>query len=90
MSNLTIRNLDDGLKRRLRDRAAEQKRSMEEEAREILRCALSQQPVIKANLADAIREIICDLRAASCHSTVPRPVSSPKLRRAAGVQPAHG
>jgi len=37
MASITIRNLDDGLKRRLRIRAAEHGRSMEEEAREILR-----------------------------------------------------
>ena len=37
MASITIRNLDDGLKRRLRIRAAEHGRSMEEEVREILR-----------------------------------------------------
>ncbi|WP_299911446.1 hypothetical protein [uncultured Paracoccus sp.] len=37
MASITIRNLDDGIKRRLRVRAAEHGRSMEEEAREILR-----------------------------------------------------
>lgn len=37
MASITIRNLDDSLKRRLRIRAAEHGRSMEEEAREILR-----------------------------------------------------
>ena len=37
MASITIRNLDDGLKRRLRVRAAENGRSMEEEARDILR-----------------------------------------------------
>ena len=37
MASITIRNLDDALKRRLRIRAAEHGRSMEEEVREILR-----------------------------------------------------
>ena len=37
MASITIRNLDDDLKQRLRVRAAEHGRSMEEEAREILR-----------------------------------------------------
>ena len=37
MASITIRNLDDNLKRRLRIRAAEHGRSMEEEAREIIR-----------------------------------------------------
>jgi plasmid stability protein len=39
VASITIRDLDDGLKRRLRMRAAEHGRSMEEEAREILRLA---------------------------------------------------
>jgi plasmid stability protein len=43
MSSITIRNLDDGVKRRLRLRAAQHNRSMEEEARDILRCALAQE-----------------------------------------------
>ena len=37
MASITIRNLHDDVKRRLRIRAAEHGRSMEEEAREILR-----------------------------------------------------
>ena len=41
MASITIRNLDDTLKRRLRIRAAEHGRSMEEEAREILRSAVN-------------------------------------------------
>jgi plasmid stability protein len=41
MASLTIRNLDDPLKAKLRIRAAEHGHSMEEEARGILRSALS-------------------------------------------------
>jgi plasmid stability protein len=41
MASITIRNLDDDLKRRLRVRAAKKGRSMEEEVREILRMALA-------------------------------------------------
>lgn len=59
MTSITIRNLDDGLKRRLRVRAAEHNRSMEEEARDILRCALSEQPPTTAgSLAEAIRRLV--------------------------------
>ena len=54
MPILTIRNLDDRLMRRLRIRAAEQGRSVEEEAREILRLVLDA-PMPPANLAAAIR-----------------------------------
>lgn len=58
MSSITIRNLDDVLKRRLRLRAAEHDRSMEEEARDILRCALSEEALVTDNLADAIRRLV--------------------------------
>jgi antitoxin FitA len=44
MSTLTVRNLDDDLKTQLRVRAARNGRSMEAEAREILRASLSAQP----------------------------------------------
>ena len=40
MASLTIRNLDDGVKARLRVRAAENGHSMEEEARAILAAAV--------------------------------------------------
>ena len=56
MASITIRNLDDALKKRLRIRAAEHNRSMEDEVREILRTALSLQEQPPQNLADAIRE----------------------------------
>ncbi len=53
MASITIRNLDDGLKRRLRIRAAEHGRSMEEEAREILRHAIGK-PAAPENLGETI------------------------------------
>jgi len=54
MASITIRNLDDDLKHRLRVQAAVHGRSMEEEARDILRCALNVEPGSTENLADAI------------------------------------
>lgn len=42
MASITIRNLDEDVKRRLRVRAAEHGRSMEEEARDILRQVVCQ------------------------------------------------
>lgn len=54
MATLTIRQLDERTKARLRVRAAQHGRSMEEEAREILRTAV-RVPAAKENLADAIR-----------------------------------
>ena len=52
MASITIRNLEDGLKARLRIRAAEHGRSMEEEVRCILRDVLDRErPRTLADLA---------------------------------------
>lgn len=53
MASITIRNLDDDVKRRLRVRAAEHGRSMEEEARDILRQVVGP-PSAPRNLGAAI------------------------------------
>jgi plasmid stability protein len=55
MASLTVRNLDDPLKARLRIRAATHGRSMEEEVRDILRTALNTETPRPGNLAAAIR-----------------------------------
>ena len=54
MATMTIRNLDDQLKQRLRVRAATHGRSMEDEALDILRTALATQPSAPS-LIEAIR-----------------------------------
>jgi plasmid stability protein len=55
MATMTIRNIDDHLKARLRVQAAMHGRSMEDEARNILRTALSAEPASGQSLVDAIR-----------------------------------
>jgi antitoxin FitA len=55
MPSITIRRLDERTKARLRVRAAQNGRSMEEEARTLLRAALTEDTVAGGNLADAIR-----------------------------------
>ena len=55
MASITIRKLDEDVKSRLRVRAAANGRSMEEEARMILRDAVGEEPEPK-NLATFIRE----------------------------------
>lgn len=55
MATLTIRDLDDVLKQRLRIRAAHGNRSMEEEVRQILRAALMPQSQPEAGLAQRVR-----------------------------------
>lgn len=55
MATITIRQLDENVKSRLRVRAARHGCSMEEEAREILRSALTASSPVKKNLAEAIQ-----------------------------------
>jgi plasmid stability protein len=55
MASITIRRLDDGVKTKLRLRAASHGRSMEEEAREILKAGLRPQHLPRVNLAESIR-----------------------------------
>lgn len=55
MASITVRNLDEDLKRRLRIRAAENNRSMEQEVREILKAALHQQPLTGKDLIESMR-----------------------------------
>ncbi len=55
MASITVGNLDEGLKRRLRVRAAENGKSMEQEARDILKAALEESPPTGQDLASKIR-----------------------------------
>jgi len=55
MGTLTIRNLEDPIKSRLRLRAAARNRSMEEEARQILRAALQEPSAPTPDLGARIR-----------------------------------
>ncbi len=55
MASITIRNLDEQTKARLRVRAAHHKRSMEDEARNILRAALAAEAATSSTLVEAIR-----------------------------------
>lgn len=57
MASIVIRNLDEATKRKLKIRAATNGRSMEHEAREILKNALAHSPKKKANIAERVREI---------------------------------
>ncbi|SAL04537.1 Arc domain-containing protein [Caballeronia calidae] len=55
MVAMTIQDIDEQLETRLRIQAARHGRSMEEEARDILRTALSTEPVQGKSLVDSIR-----------------------------------
>ncbi|WP_119391096.1 FitA-like ribbon-helix-helix domain-containing protein [Taklimakanibacter lacteus] len=55
MASMTIRDIDEKLKAKLRVQAARHGRSMEDEARDILRTALSREASRAGGLVDAIR-----------------------------------
>jgi plasmid stability protein len=61
MASITIRRLEDSTKQRLRVRASRNGRSMEEEARQILKVALSEKSAPGLNLAESIRKIVAPL-----------------------------
>lgn len=76
MASITIRNLQDDVKRRLRIRAAEHGRSMEEEAREILREVVGEAKP-SSNLAAAIRARIAPLGGATLDLPPREPMRDP-------------
>jgi len=77
MASLIIRNIDDQLKSRLRVTAAESGRSMEEEAREILKAALGRPQGVPRNLAAAIRARFGDFEAGPLPEIEPQPLRQP-------------
>jgi plasmid stability protein len=77
MASITIRNLEESTKRRLKIRAATNGRSMEQEAREILKNALAQSPKKKTNLGERIREIFVPLGGVELERVPREPVRDP-------------
>ena len=61
MASITIRRLEETTKKRLRIRASQNGRSMEEEARQIIKFALAKKSVIEENLFDSIRHQLAPL-----------------------------
>jgi plasmid stability protein len=77
MASITIRNLDDDLKKRLRLRAAEHGRSMEGEARDILQSSLRPQAHSSAELYAAIRADVAPLGGVKLEPLLRQPVRDP-------------
>jgi plasmid stability protein len=77
MASITIRNLDEQTKARLRVRAAHHKRSMEDEARNILRAALSGAEATPGNLAQSIRRRFEPLGGVELQLPVREPMREP-------------
>lgn len=61
MASITIGNLDDALERHLRIRADKHGRSIEDEARDILRAAFDREPPRRGGLVKSIRAKIAPL-----------------------------
>ena len=61
MASITIRNIDDGLKRKLRIRAAEHGRSMEEEVRQILQESIERPRPAVRDLGRAVHARFAEL-----------------------------
>jgi plasmid stability protein len=57
MATITVRNVDDNVKKRLRLQAAEHGRSLEAEVRELLRAGVSKSGALHATGADLFRQI---------------------------------
>ena len=77
MASITIRNLDDKVKTRLRVRAAEHHRSMEEEVRIILRDAVNGGRDGPRNLATFTRECFASLGGAELELPPRGPMREP-------------
>ncbi|MBZ5688585.1 MAG: plasmid stabilization protein [Acidobacteriia bacterium] len=77
MASIIIRNLEAETKRKLKIRAATNGRSMEQEAREILKSALALPSKKKANLAERIREIFGPLGGVELERLPRDPVRDP-------------
>jgi len=78
MASITIRNLEEATKRKLKIRAAIHGRSMEQEAREILKSALRSVPSKSgANLAEAIRRRFAPLGGVELEPFPREPIRDP-------------
>lgn len=81
MASITIRNLEETTKRKLKIRAAINGRSMEQEAREILKSALRSSPTRPksgADLAEAIRRRFAPLGGVELELPPREPIRDPK------------
>ncbi|MFZ4602776.1 MAG: FitA-like ribbon-helix-helix domain-containing protein [Caulobacterales bacterium] len=77
MATMTIRNIDESLKARLRVRAAQHGKSMEEEARDILRAALSVEAQAGGDLGAAIRSRFAALGGVDLPEAPREPIRTP-------------
>jgi len=79
MASITIRNLEEATKRKLKIRAAMHGRSMEQEAREILMSALGRKPKSGADLLKAIRRRFAPLGGVELEPYPQGPIRDPGI-----------
>jgi antitoxin FitA len=81
MASITIRQLEESTKRKLRMRAASHGRSMEQEAREILKSALSQtEEEPPKDIGKAIRDIFAPLGGVELKIPPRGPIRDPGIK----------
>ncbi len=80
MASITIRQLEENTKRKLRMRAARHGRSMEQEAREILKSALSQPEEQPKDLVEAIRRRFAKYGGVELNIPPRGPIRDPGIR----------
>lgn len=80
MASIIIRQLEENTKRKLRLRAANHGRSMEQEAREILKAALSQPEQSGKDLVAAIRRRFAPLGGVDLNIPPRGPIRDPGIR----------
>jgi antitoxin FitA len=80
MASITIRQLEDNTKRKLRMRAARHGRSMEQEARELLKAALNQPEEQPDDLGKAIRDIFAPLGGVELRIPPRGPIRDPGIK----------
>jgi plasmid stability protein len=79
MASITIRNLEEQLKGKLRIRAAQHGRSMEDEARHILRVALAERTAAPTNLFEQIRRHVDPVGGVELKIPRRRPMREPPI-----------
>ncbi len=80
MASITIRQLEESTKRKLRIRAAQHGRSMEQEAREILKAELNKPEAPLTNLAEEIRKLFAPFGGVELQIPPREPIPEPKIK----------
>ncbi len=80
MASITIRQLEEATKRKLRIRAAKHGRSMEQEAREILKRELNKPEERPRDLGKAIRDIFAPLGGVELQIPPRGPIRDPGIK----------